>query len=197
MIYIFKNDNIPLDDSGKTGIYLKNNRIRDLDIDSVIVQSEHIEKTNRTELQELLDKVYSGDVIITSSLVNFSRNFMPMLVILNGFLTKGIRVVAPMEEYDSDKYKDKSWLGQYEWLKKYDDNNKTVLKINQHKGIEKAKLEGKFQGHDAAKIENYEDFDRYYELLSARKITKIKMAADLGVSRPTLDKMLKQKKSKE
>lgn len=197
MIYKYINNHIPFDNLDNIGFYTDSSKANELDIDSVIVQSEYKTKPNITEIQKLLNKVQPGDIIITSSLVNFSRAHITMIETLNAFLSKEVRIIAPMEGYDSAKYKDKSWLCQYEWQKKYDDNRNIVLRINQNKGIQKAKLDGKFQGHSAAKIEDYKDFERYYELLCAHRITKTKMANELGVSRPTLDKMLKQQENKE
>ena len=79
----------------------------------------------------------------------------------------------------------------------YDNARKAEIRKRQVAGIERAKKEGKFQGHDAAKVDDFEDFEYYYRLLKKHGITKLKMAEKLNVSRPTLDKLLKQRKGEE
>ena len=62
----------------------------------------------------------------------------------------------------------------------------------QREGIEIAKREGKFKGGQVKRIE--EDlFEKVYQAYKAREITKKAMAEKLHISRPTLDKMLKDK----
>lgn len=63
------------------------------------------------------------------------------------------------------------------------------IKERQRIGIEKAKREGKFRGRQVKAI----DKNKYFELKNdykTRKITKVLFAKELGVSRPTLDKIL-------
>ena len=108
MIYKYINNHIPFDNLDNIGFYPDSSKANELDIDSVIVQSEYKTKPNITEIQKLLNKVQPGDIIITSSLVNFSRAHITMIETLNAFLSKEVRIIAPMEGYDSAKYKDKS-----------------------------------------------------------------------------------------
>ena len=62
----------------------------------------------------------------------------------------------------------------------------------QREGIEIAKREGKFKGGQVKRIENGL-FDKVYQEYKSREITKKEMAEKLHISRPTLDKMLKEK----
>lgn len=62
----------------------------------------------------------------------------------------------------------------------------------QREGIEIAKREGKFKGGQVKRI-NEEDFEKAYNLYIQRKINKVKFAEMLQISRPTLDKLLKDK----
>ncbi len=188
MVYEFKNSHIPF---GDIEYYVEDPKLKEIGIDRVIIQKEYAKKPQKTEIYKLIDKVQPGDIVITSSLVNFSRAYISMVEKLNAFLEKDVRVIAYKEHYDSDKYKDKPWLTQYEWQKKYDENRNIVLRANQAKGIEKAKQEGKFKGHNNARYQDFKDFTDLYAKLKAHEITKIKMATELGVSRPTLDRLIK------
>ncbi|MBQ7428395.1 hypothetical protein [Butyrivibrio sp.] len=80
---------------------------------------------------------------------------------------------------------------------KYDNARKAEIRKRQAEGIERAKKAGKFQGHGAAKIDDFEDFEYYYRLLEKHDITKLEVAEKLNISRPTLDKLLKQRKVEE
>ena len=160
-------------------------------IDHVITQPEFKIPPQKAEIQKLIDMVKPGDTVITSSLVNFSRAYITMVEKLNEFIEKGVRVIAPAENYDSDKYKDLPWIAQYEWQKKYDKNSKIVIRKNQAQGIERAKQKGKFKGHGEITLKDLKGFDSYYAQLMNHQITKTEMAKELGISRPTLDKLIK------
>lgn len=61
----------------------------------------------------------------------------------------------------------------------------------QRLGVERAKTEGKYKGRKPIEIDDT-IFQEYYNKYMARKITKVQMAKELEISRPTLDKLLKK-----
>jgi DNA invertase Pin-like site-specific DNA recombinase len=56
-----------------------------------------------------------------------------------------------------------------------------------------AKLEGKYKGRKEVKVDNFEE---YYNRYLNREFNKTQLAKELGVSRPTLDKLIKEHESK-
>ena len=62
----------------------------------------------------------------------------------------------------------------------------------QKEGIAIAKKEGKFKGRQVKAIDE-ELFAKYYAEYKLRKINKVQLAEKLNISRPTLDKLLKEK----
>ena len=62
----------------------------------------------------------------------------------------------------------------------------------QREGIAIAKREGKFKGGQVKRIAE-DDFNKYYDEYKTRKINKTELAAALKISRPTLNKLLKDK----
>ena len=62
----------------------------------------------------------------------------------------------------------------------------------QKEGIEIAKREGKYKGRQVLTIEEYE-FERWYSVYKRREINKSELAERLHISRPTLNKLLKDK----
>ena len=62
----------------------------------------------------------------------------------------------------------------------------------QREGIAIAKKTGKYKGGQVKKIDE-KLFDAAYERYQARQINKVQFAKELHVSRPTLDKLLKER----
>ena len=54
------------------------------------------------------------------------------------------------------------------------------------------KRKGNYKGALARHYKEYSDFERYYFDWKYKRITKTKMAECLNISRPTLNKLLKQ-----
>ena len=66
---------------------------------------------------------------------------------------------------------------------------RTNLLERQREGIALAVKEGKYKGRREVKIDNFEsEYQRYKN----RELNKVQLAAVLGVSRPTLDKLIKK-----
>ena len=62
----------------------------------------------------------------------------------------------------------------------------------QREGIEIAKREHKFKGRKAVDVDETV-FSELLQQYQSRKLTKVEFAEKLGVSRPTLDKLLKER----
>ena len=189
MVYSYENKAIPLQ---QVSYYVKIGDFPKFEIDFPVTQEllDHKPVGDESKINVLLEKVQPGDVVITSTLVNFSRAYGNMLSILKRFLLKEVRVISIMEKFDSEECLPKSLLDQMQWLELYDVNRNAVFRTNQNAGIQRARKEGKYTnsllGKDIDKLMNYA------ELISNNQITKLKAAEELGVSRPTLDKLLKQ-----
>lgn len=59
----------------------------------------------------------------------------------------------------------------------------------QLEGIVIAKAQGKYKGRKEVSIP---DFDKHYQRYMNREVSKSQLAKELGVSRPTLDKLIKE-----
>ena len=62
----------------------------------------------------------------------------------------------------------------------------------QREGIALAKAEGKYKGGQVKRIDD-KAFTAAYERYQRRELNKTQLAAELKISRPTLDKLLKDK----
>ena len=61
----------------------------------------------------------------------------------------------------------------------------------QKEGIAIAVKEGKYKGGQVKKIDD-KTFNKFYQQYQTREINKVQFAKALGISRPTLDKLLKE-----
>ena len=66
---------------------------------------------------------------------------------------------------------------------------RTNLLERQREGIAIAKRDGKYKGRKAVSIP---DFERHYQRYVIRQISKSELAKELNISRPTLDKLIKE-----
>lgn len=69
---------------------------------------------------------------------------------------------------------------------------RTNLLERQREGIAIAKREGKFKGRKAKDIP---DFEKHFARYKASEINKIQLATELKISRPTLDRFIKELES--
>lgn len=59
----------------------------------------------------------------------------------------------------------------------------------QREGIAIAKQQGKYKGKKAIQIDNFEE---YYNKYMRRELNKVQLAKELNITRPTLDKLIKE-----
>ena len=71
---------------------------------------------------------------------------------------------------------------------------RTNLLERQREGIAIAKKEGKYKGRKKIEINN---FEQYYNKYKIRELTKVQLARELNISRPTLDKLIKEYENKD
>lgn len=158
------------------------------------IEKWYIEKvsgkdTNRPKLQEMLEFVREGDTIYIHDFSRLARSTKDLLDIVERLNKKGVSLVSNKENIDSSTPTGKLMLTMIGAIAEFERRN---LLERQREGIEIAKREGKFKGGQVKRIE--EDlFEKVYQAYKAREITKKAMAEKLHISRPTLDKMLKDK----
>lgn len=145
--------------------------------------------TNRPQLQAMLDYVREGDTVYIHDFSRLARSTKDLLEIVETLNSKGVNLISNKENVDSSTPTGKLMLTMIGAIAEFERQN---LLERQREGIEIAKREGKFKGGQVKKINN-EQLESLYQAYKSREITKKEMAERLGVSRPTLDKLLKDK----
>ena len=145
--------------------------------------------TDRPKLQEMLEFVREGDTIYIHDFSRLARSTKDLLEIIELLNSKGVNLISNKESLDSSTPTGKLMITMIAAINEFERMN---LLERQKEGIEIAKREGKFKGGQVKKIDDKE-FEKAYNDYKERKINKSQFAKVLNISRPTLDKLLKDK----
>lgn len=140
--------------------------------------------TNRPKLRELLEFARQGDTIYIHDFSRLARSTKDLLDIVEQLNKKEIHLVSNKENIDTSTPTGKLMLTMIGAINEFERVN---LLERQREGIAIAKREGKYKG---GKRKNVTDFPNGYIQYKERKITKSALAVKLGISRPTLDKLI-------
>lgn len=145
--------------------------------------------TNRPKLQELLEFVREGDIVYIHDFSRLARSTKDLLDIVELLQNKKVSLVSNKESIDSSTAAGKLMLTMIGAIYEFERMN---LLERQREGIIIAQREGRFKGRQVKDID--EDlFEREYKKYKNREINKKEFAEKLQISRPTLDKLLKDK----
>lgn len=158
------------------------------------IEKWYIEKvsgkdTNRPKLKEMLDFVRDGDIVYIHDFSRLARSTKDLLDVIEFLGNKGVQLVANKENLDSSTPSGKLMVTMLGAIYEFERTNNLE---RQREGIAIAKRDGKFKGGQVKRISDTE-FDKCYEDYKERKINKTQMAELLKISRPTLNKLLKDK----
>ena len=140
---------------------------------------------NRPKLKEMLDFAREGDTIHIHDFSRLARSTKDLLDIVELLNSKGITLISNKENIDSSTPTGKLMLTMIGAINEFE---RTKLLERQKEGIAIAKREGKYKGRKAVSIP---DFDKHYQRYISREISKSELAKELNISRPTLDKLIK------
>ena len=151
------------------------------------VYSEKIsaKDTNRPKLQELLDFVREGDTVVIHDFSRLARSTKDLLEIVELLNDKKVNLISSKENIDSSTPTGKLMLTMIGAINEFERAN---LLERQREGIAIAKKDGKYKGR---KEVNIKDFNMHYNRYMNREVNKSQLAKELGISRPTLDKLIK------
>lgn len=142
---------------------------------------------NRPKLQEMLDFVREGDTIFIHDFSRISRSVKDLLSLIDLLEAKKVHLVSVKENLDTSTPAGRLMLTMIGAINEFERAN---LLERQAEGIAIAKAKGKYKGRKA--IEINEAFIEGYNKYLARKLSKSALAKELGVSRPTLDKLINE-----
>lgn len=141
----------------------------------------------RPELQTMLEFAREGDTVYIHDFSRLARNTKDLLELVERLNNKGVTLVSNKECIDTSTATGKLMLTMIGAIAEFERQN---LLDRQAEGIAIAKREGKYKGRKATTIDS-EIWEREYARYKERKLNKVQLAKVLKVSRPTLDKLLK------
>ena len=162
-------------------------------IDKWFTEKISAKDKNRPELQKMLDYVREGDTVYIHDFSRLARSTKDLLDIVDYLNGKNVSLVSVKENIDGTTATGKLMLTMIAAINEFERQN---LLERQREGIAIAKQEGKYKGRKVKEIDPIV-FQHSYEGYLHSKKTKTQLAKELGVSRPTLDKMIKDYKIKE
>lgn len=145
--------------------------------------------TNRPQLKAMLDYVREGDTVYIHDLSRLARSTLDLLSIIQELQKKQVNLVSNKENIDTSGPTGKLMITMIAAINQFEREN---LLERQREGIAIAKREGRYKGRKATSIPNFEE---HYARYKSREINKSQLAQELGISRPTLDKIIKEHES--
>ncbi len=145
--------------------------------------------TKRPQLQAMLDFVREGDTIYIHDFSRLARNTKDLLGIVEKLEEKKVDLVSNRENIDSSTPTGKLMLTMVGAIAEFE---RASLLERQREGIAIAKAAGKYRGGQVKRIDEGL-FNAEYKKYMGREISKAQMARNLNISRPTLNKLLKEK----
>ena len=144
--------------------------------------------TNRPELQHMLEFAREGDTVYVHDFSRLARSTKDLLEIVDQLNKKNVHLVSNKENLDTSTPTGKLMLTMIAAINEFE---RTNLLERQREGIAEAKKKGVYKGRKEITIPQDKWNEAYQDYL-CRRCTKTEMAARLNISRPTLDKLLKQ-----
>lgn len=161
------------------------------DIDKWYIEKVSGKSADREQLQLMLKEAESGDAIFVHDFSRLARSTKDLLEIVEDLNSRGIRLVSNKEYVDTSTPTGKLMLTMLGAIAEFE---RTNMLERQAEGIKIAKRKGAYRncGRKTKQVDAQEFANSYAELMDGT-LTKAAMAIRLGVSRPTLNKILQVK----
>jgi DNA invertase Pin-like site-specific DNA recombinase len=159
-------------------------------IDKWFTEKVSAKNTDRPQLTAMLEFAREGDTIYIHDFSRLARSTKDLLEIVEKLNKKGIHLVSNKENIDTSTPTGKLMLTMIGAINEFE---RTNMLERQREGIAIAVKEGKYKGR---KEVNIPEFGKHYDRYMKREISKPKLAAELNISRVTLDKLIKEHENK-
>ena len=147
-----------------------------------------IEKdTNRPQLEAMLEFARSGDTIYIHDFSRLARNTQDLLRLVQRMQQKEIQLISCQEQIDTATATGKLMLTMIAAINEFE---RSILLERQKEGIAIAKREKRYQGRK--RIQQPDSFELLYGRYRDHKVTKSEIARQLEISRPTVDRLIKE-----
>lgn len=157
------------------------------DIEKWFTEKISGKNTDRPQLKAMLDFVREGDTVYIHDFSRLARSTKDLLELVEQLQKKGVHLISNKEKLDTGTPTGKLMLTMIAAINEFERQN---LLDRQREGIAIAKRNGVYKGRK--KVAITEEFPVLYARYTRRELNKGQFAKALHVSRPTLDRMLKE-----
>lgn len=160
------------------------------EIDKWYTEKVSGKNTDRPELQRMLNELEPGDVLYVHDFSRLARSTKDLLEIVENLNKRNIHVVSNKENIDTNTNSGKLMLTMFAAIYEFE---RTNMLERQAEGIEIAKRENKYAncGRKKSKIDVHTE-KLIQDYANGIIKTKSQLALMLNVSRPTLDRILRE-----
>ena len=153
-------------------------------IEKWFVENASSRSLNRPRLQEMLGFLRSGDTVFVRDFSRLAGSLRDLVSLLSLFESTGVYLVSEEEKADSRTPAGREKLSMVRIIQEFEQKTR---RERQQEGITLARAAGKYRGRRPIVIDH---FSEYYERYRRHLVTKSQLARELGISRPTLNKLI-------
>jgi len=143
--------------------------------------------THRPQLQAMLDFVREGDTVYIHDFSRLARSTKDLLELVEQLQAKGVHLISNKEHLDTSTPTGKLMLTMIAAINEFERANTLE---RQREGIAIAKRNGVYKGRQ--KVAVPPGFEALYARYQRRELSKSALAGMIGVSRPTLERIIKE-----
>ena len=158
-----------------------------LKVEKIFIDKCSGKNTNRPQLNSIRE----GDTVVIESLSRLGRSLKDLIHIKEVLDSKMVNLESKKEQIDTTTPTGRLLFNMVASIYQFE---REILLERQKEGIAIAKANGKYKGRKEIKIDNFEE---YYNRYMNREVNKGQFAAELNISRPTLDKLIKEFKNNQ
>lgn len=159
------------------------------DIDKWYIDKCSGKDTKRPQLQQMLDYMREGDTIYIHEFSRLARSTKDLLQLVEMFKSKGVTLVSNKESIDTSTPEGKLMLTMIGAINEFE---REIMLQRQREGIDIAQKAGRYKGGQKKKIDE-KLFNKLLEQYNKHEINKSTFAKELGVARPTLYRLFKER----
>lgn len=159
--------------------------MKNLEVEKIYTDRMSGKNADRPELQKMMDFVREGDTVTVESISRFARNARDLLNLIGTLKEKKVEFVSQKENIDTSTAAGKFMLTVFAAMAELE---REYILERQAEGIAIAKAEGRMKGRPKKQID---DFEKVYNDVKEGKLSATKAAKQLGVSRSTWYRKLK------
>lgn len=161
-------------------------------IEKYFTEKISAKNTDRPELQRMLEFVREGDTVHVHDFSRLARSTKDLLELVDYLTRKGVTLVSNKEALDTSTPTGKLMLTMIGAVNEFErasilERQREGIAIQKELDKSRPPSKRKYKGRKAVQVDN---FAAHYERYRTRKISKSALAKELGISRPTLDKLI-------